>query len=160
MKNKSSENIKYIRHKHTFFAFNKCFVHRDLSNLIFGGDLLIHGAGFINYTKNTSGIEAECHGESISLQVSCRLDDTDLIVDSLGINKPAKFIMSSTRLLMFNSSLDQKEIADKVFNENQKYLTGLFYLSQKSGIVKGVCTDFDGNIDKELTDKFNQLFVC
>lgn len=158
MTTKMSENIKYIRNKHTFIAFNKNFIHSDMASFIFGKDVLIHGAGFVNFEKDKSGIKVQCHGKSVSLRVSPRLDDADCIVDILGINKPAKFIISSNKLLIFSDQLEQNELAAKVFNENQKYFTGLFSLTQKSGRVKGVCTDFEGNISKEITEHFNSLF--
>ena len=63
-----------------------------------------------------------------------------------------------TEVFQLESQLEQNELAAKVFNENQKYFTGLFSLTQKSGRVKGVCTDFEGNISKEITDHFNSLF--
>lgn len=72
---------KYIRHGNTPVVFPETLVHADVARQLFGPGAIIHGAGFVQIDREGRYV---CYGESISLGVKSREDDSDVLNMYLG----------------------------------------------------------------------------
>lgn len=76
--------MKYIRMGDNFIVFSDNMVHREEATKQGWPERLVHSAGFVCYDIDENGkIEAICNGDSFSLKIGSRADDSEALTEQL-----------------------------------------------------------------------------
>lgn len=142
---------KYIRAQYKFVVFPESIQHRDCARKVFGHNILIHGAGFMSLFTENGEINADCYGDSESLKVHSRHDDSKEILNRLGIKNDkevpyAKYVRSKNVVIVFSHELSPETVVNAVFNGS----------ADSAGLVKVLITD-DGKVKVQCCEDSESL---
>lgn len=139
-------STKYIRNQSRFIVFPNSSQHRETAIRALGPDKLIHGAGFMRLNFDGEKIQAECYGHSESLNKKPRRDDSEHILNAIGVEhdklvEHAKYVISRGKAVVFSNELQHKQVAEGTFYLNPNYESAGFvkFLVHPSGKVKIQC---------------------
>lgn len=137
---------KYIRNQSRFLVFHNSCQHREMAIKTLGYDALIHGAGFMRLALVGGQIEAECYGNSESLNKKPRHDDHVNILKAIGVENEtivehAKYVIWRGKVVVFSNELEHKQVAHAAFHGYEDCESAGFikFLVHPSGKVKVQC---------------------
>lgn len=137
---------KYIRNQSRFIVFPDSCQHREMAVKALGRDKIIHGAGFMRLKFVENNIEAECYGESESLNRGPRRDDCEHILKAIGVENEemvehAKYVMWRGKAVVFSNELEHKTVAEAAFHgySDCEHAGFVKFLVHPSGKVKVQC---------------------